>query len=78
MLFQNEYRNKYREKQILDKFFRFDFTFENKVELNGNSKNGFIKFLPIFEKIDEKKINNIFKSMKSTSSSKEDLIELLK
>ena len=78
MLFQNEYRNKYREKQILDKFFRFDFTFENKVELNGNPKSDFIEFLPIFEEVDEEKINNIFKSMKSTSSSKEDLIELLK
>lgn len=51
---------------------------ENKVELNGNPKSDFIEFLPIFEEVDEEKINNIFKSMKSTSSSKEDLIELLK
>jgi hypothetical protein len=51
---------------------------ENKVELNGNPKSDLIEFLPIFEKVEEEKINNIFKSMKSTSSTKQDLIELLK
>ncbi len=50
---------------------------ENKVKLNGNPKSDFIKFLPIFEEVEEEKINNIFKSMKGTSFSKEDLVKLL-
>ena len=51
---------------------------ENKVELNGNPKSDFIEFLPIFEEVEEEKINNIFKSMKSSNFSKKDLFELLK
>ncbi|MCT7611509.1 hypothetical protein N5U14_11745 [Aliarcobacter butzleri] len=50
---------------------------ENKVELKGNPKRDFIEFLPIFEEVEEEKINNIFKSMKSSNFSKEDLVELL-
>lgn len=50
---------------------------DNKVELKGNPKRDFIEFLPIFEGVEEEKIYNIFKSMKSTSFSKEDLVELL-
>ncbi|MFA9373677.1 MAG: hypothetical protein ACERKK_05905 [Poseidonibacter sp.] len=51
---------------------------EEKVQLNGNPKNDFIKFIPIFESLEQDKINNIFKSMRSSSFSKIDLIDLIK
>ncbi len=51
---------------------------EEKVELKGNPKIDFDKFLPIFESLEQEKINNILKSMNSINISKEDLIGLLK
>ena len=48
------------------------------VELQGNPKEDYIKFLPLLEKVGQDRINSIYRSMSAPSLQKAELIELLK
>lgn len=48
------------------------------VELKGNPKEDFIKFVPLLEEVEQERISSIYRSMRAPSLQKDELIELLK
>lgn len=73
-----ESKTNYDEKHLKDVIRLTALLDGESVELQGNPKEDFIKFLPLIEKVEQDRINNIYKSMNTQSLQKNELIKLLK
>ena len=51
---------------------------ENNISLYGEAKEDFLKFIPIFEELEEDKVKTILKSMQINNVSKDELLSLFK
>jgi hypothetical protein len=51
---------------------------ENTISLYGEAKEDFLKFIPIFESLEEDKVKTILKSMQINNVSKDELFSLFR